>query len=616
MNSLFAELRRRNVFRVAAAYAVVGWLITQAVALVEEPLALPGWTDTLVIVLLLAGMPITLILAWAFEMTPEGIKPTQAVSAEDSVTASTGKQLGLVIIGALGLVIVLIIGGRFLPSAGPSSTTIAATSQQSVLDKSIAVLPFADFSVDGDYEWFSDGITEEILNSLARTPDLRVASRTSSFAFKGSDQEITSIAETLGVAHILEGSVRRTEDRLRVTAQLIRASDGFHLWSRNFDNNNTDAIAIQEEIAIEIARTLETALDPDALAEMADVGTDSIPAYEAYLEGLALNRRAQQTGAISSTQDQPYEAYERAREIDPTFARAHFQAADRWSSRLTPTVIGGGDDELSPEDNLRNYLERVDQAIVNQTDAGLAAGYRARRAYYLGQFNNAIEFQTEFLEAHPQDMEAINLLIHLNVFMGHYDEARRLAQDYLTLARLAPDSYLGAVINLVWAKDYEGALSAAREAIQRDPDNAGAMYQAHRALLWAGAFDEAAALVPDLLANPNWGAHERFVIELRHLCAIGDREAAEALYPEIVADATLTKDVSAAWHAAILLGYRDEAVEMVRAYDRDRAPFTSMFWLFYPQFDWRAHPNLAALLEREGATRPDPVDPPFACPPA
>ena len=233
------------------------------------------------------------------------------------------------IIGAvLAFIAVAVIAIFVLTRGGGEPNGARTKTAEAVVDrsKSIAVLPFDDFSAD-DNEWFADGLTEEILNSLARTPDLLVASRTSSFAYKDTEEEIPAIARRLGVEHVLEGSVRRAGDRLRVTAQLIRASDGFHLWSENFDRDADDVIAIQEEIAIAIAKALKTAMDPKALEEMLSAGTRSVDAYEAYLEGLAL--RSESSASGENLRERADQAFERARAIDPI-------SLLRISKRLAP----------------------------------------------------------------------------------------------------------------------------------------------------------------------------------------------------------------------------------------------------------------------------------------
>ena len=249
MSKLFKELKRRNVVRVGVAYIVLSWVVLQVGDVLFDMFGTPDWVGKTLAVLLALGFPFACLFAWAFELTPEGIKKTAEVDASDSITHSTGRKLNLVIIAALVVALGYFIWERQgLVDSGPS---VAAT-----VDRSIAVLPFVNMSSDEEQEWFADGLTEEILNALARTPDLLVASRTSSFQYKNQNTDISAIAKALGVAHVLEGSVRRGGDRLRVTAQLIRASDGFHLWSETFDRSPEDVIAIQENVAIEIAKAL------------------------------------------------------------------------------------------------------------------------------------------------------------------------------------------------------------------------------------------------------------------------------------------------------------------------------------------------------------------------
>ena len=287
-----AELKRRNVVRVGIAYVLIGWVLAQVAEFAFENFGAPDWVLKTFVTLLLLGLPLALFFAWAFEMTPEGIKREEDVDRSQSITASTGHKLNYVIIAALVVALGYALWSQRPDEAAesPAAPAAASVTEEQDVDKkapvlqSIAVLPFVNMSSDQAQEWFSDGLTEEILNALARTPDLLVAARTSSFKYKNSDEDIPTIAAALGVAHVLEGSVRSSRDRLRVTAQLIRASDGFHLWSQTYDREPEDVIRIQEEIALEIAKALETAMDPEELARMVSSGTNSVPAYTAYLE--------------------------------------------------------------------------------------------------------------------------------------------------------------------------------------------------------------------------------------------------------------------------------------------------------------------------------------------
>jgi len=284
VNQFLTELRRRNVFRVAAAYLVVGWMLIQVVTLIEAPLSLPGWTDTLVIVLLGLSFPVAMLLAWAFEMTPEGMQKT--IPSEGNVKFRPLGGTDFVLIGLM-VVVLGLIGFQILRGgAAPVNQPIAQVPRGETA-VSIAVLPFVDLSEDGDQEYFSDGISEEILNVLVRIPDLGVAGRTSSFAFKNQNQDLRVIGEALGVNHVLEGSVRRSGERLRITAQLIRASDGFHIWSETYDRDLIDIFAIQDEIALAVSEQLAVSLGLNR-ESLSRSTTTNIAAYEAFLRARPL----------------------------------------------------------------------------------------------------------------------------------------------------------------------------------------------------------------------------------------------------------------------------------------------------------------------------------------
>ena len=263
--TLFNELKRRNVFRVGIAYVIAAWLIAQVLQLVFESFGTPDWVMKTVLVLLATGLPLVLFLAWAFEMTPEGIKRESEVDRSQSITSQTGRKLNSAITGVLVVALAYFIFDKFVLDASRDAALVEATKQEvseqptevpevsADMDKSIAVLPFVNISGDQENEYFSDGLTEELLNSLARIKELKVTGRTSSFAFKGKSTDLREIGQTLGVAHILEGSVRKAQNRVRITAQLIKADDGYHMWSDTFDRELDDIFAIQEEIATRVA---------------------------------------------------------------------------------------------------------------------------------------------------------------------------------------------------------------------------------------------------------------------------------------------------------------------------------------------------------------------------
>lgn len=315
MGDLFTELRRRNVFRVGAAYAVVAWLLIEISDTVFPRLGLPEWTVTFVIAVLLLGLPVALFMAWAFELTPEGVKRTQDLSAHEAAAAGRGRGLDWLIV--LGLVIVItFMAAERLPLAGrhaaeTSAATAAGTTgaQQS----SIAVLAFDNMSPDPANAYFAEGISEEILNILAGIDGLHVASRTSAFSFRGKGVPIPQIARELNVLHVLEGSVRKQGNRVRITAQLVRADTDGHLWSQTFDRDLVDIFRVQEEIAQAITGALSEVLGTRSVSVQA--ATADLDAYERFLRGRALFHQRRDLG--SAIADLGY-----AVDQDPEFGEA------------------------------------------------------------------------------------------------------------------------------------------------------------------------------------------------------------------------------------------------------------------------------------------------------
>ena len=322
--SFFNELKRRNVFKVAIAYTVASWLSLQMVDLVLENINAPDWIMQVFMLGLAVGLPIAIVIAWAFELTPEGIKLEKHVDRSKSINRHTGHQLNRGIIMILSMAIVLLLTDRFrdeifgVPEPGDvktESTDITADDPVTVEpEKSIAVLPFVDMSPDGDQAYFADGISEEILNVLVKTHSLKVAGRTSSFQFRGRSEDLRTIGDKLGVEHILEGSVRKASNRIRITAQLVKASDGFHLWSETYDRELTDIFAIQDEIARSITDALAIELNlSDTSQSLATASTKNLESYDRYLEA---------RGLITQRLDFPraIELLDEAVLLDPDFA--------------------------------------------------------------------------------------------------------------------------------------------------------------------------------------------------------------------------------------------------------------------------------------------------------
>ena len=288
--SLLAELKRRNVIRVGLAYIVAGWLLAQVVELASDAFEAPPWVLKLVVTLIVVGLVPVLMFSWAYELTPEGIKREVEVDRNESITTRTGQKLNVVVIVLVVLALGVFAYDRFADGPGPAPAALeqAATA---AAEPSVAVLPFVNMSGNPENEYFSDGLTETLLHMLAQVDGLKVAARTSAFAFKGKNADVREIASTLDVGTILEGSVQRVGDRVRVTAQLIDARNGGHLWSQNFDRTLDDIFAIQDEIANSVAGALRASLLGEAAAaipapQVASVDTTNTRAYDLYLRGL------------------------------------------------------------------------------------------------------------------------------------------------------------------------------------------------------------------------------------------------------------------------------------------------------------------------------------------
>ena len=341
MSSFFAELKRRNVVRVAVLYGVVSWLILQVSDVAMPALGLPEWSITLVLYFLAIGFPIALIFAWAFELTPDGLKRTKEVDPRSSVTPATGQKINTLIIGVLSAALIFVVIDSYVldrdrdTAAGQandeseeetSPRTIEPTGAPALT--SIAVLPFVDMSPNKDQEYFTDGISEELLNLLAKIQDFKVAGRTSSFAFKGQNQDLRVIGDKLGVSTILEGSVRKQEDRIRVTAQLVKVDDGYHLWSDTYDRQLDDVFAIQDEIATEVVAALKQTLlgENDRIVIASARSTENTEAYTAYLRGKHMMQDRTADGLYKALRE-----FRHATQVDPDFAPAWAGVANAYS---------------------------------------------------------------------------------------------------------------------------------------------------------------------------------------------------------------------------------------------------------------------------------------------
>ena len=454
--NLVAELKRRNVFRVATAYAIAGWLIIQICATTFPFLSLPEWLITAVIIFVTIGFPLSLIFAWAFELTPDGLKKSQEVDITESVTHRTGKKLNGIIITVLSMAVIFLLVERvfFAEAAFIENQSEFADFQTA----SIAVLPFVDMSAGQDQEYFSDGLSEELLNALAKVKDMKVAGRTSSFKFKGQNENLKLIGDELNVEHILEGSVRKSGNRIRITAQLIKAEDGFHLWSETFDRELTanNLFDIQEEISKEVLKELKVHLLDEEEKDIAESPTVDIEAYNFYLKGTQY-----EATRLESDLKLAIQQYQEAVRIDPTFAKAYARMAIAYE-------LLSGYGALSNEDRLNLVRENVDQALF--LDQNLPEAYAALGLMYQsnGELQKGIEALNKALELNPNYALAYSWLGNLYLFSDEQKTIKLFTRAYEIdpLNQVVSSNY---VYTLMLQDRNDEAIEQYNELIKQEP---------------------------------------------------------------------------------------------------------------------------------------------------
>ena len=468
MSNLLTELKRRNVFRVAIVYIVVGWLTLQVAEIVLPAFDIPSWVLRAVVILLILGFPIALIFAWAFEMTPDGLKKEKDVDRSQSISPQTGRKLDFMIIGALVIGVGFLLYDKFILTGSESEVAqsyaadqTAATSTK-VPEKSIAVLPFVNMSGNIENEYFSDGLSEELLNVLAKMPELKVAGRTSSFQFKGENKDLRLIGKQLGVAHVLEGSVRQSGLKVRITAQLIDTENGFHLWSETFDRELNDIFAIQDEISASVAEALKVTLLGEAGATTAGGReTNSIEAYDLYLKGRYL--REHQT---SDNIQESIAVLHAAVAIDPDFAAAWAQLSfsqSNWVGSFTESLQFKTGYAIA-----RQYAERALALDEQLAEAHIA----------LGMIQWANDFDSQFaektllraLELDPANIDGLGWYGLLMGLEGHFEIGLEALEKAVTLDPLSIRSLSSLAIILTLDGRFDESISVLRQALELDPD--------------------------------------------------------------------------------------------------------------------------------------------------
>ena len=437
-------MKRRNVFRVGLAYVVVSWVALQFVDVVQDPLNLPLWLPKVVIVLLAIGLPIALIISWAFELTPDGLVKTAAADKNASITPHTGQKINKLIISGLTLAVVFLLVERFYPT---SEDPVVITPEATAGKTSIAVLPFVNMSDDPEQEFFSDGMTEEILNVLARNHALRVAGRTSSFAFKGKNVDLRTIGNDLGVDYLIEGSVRKDADTVRITTQLVKVDDGFHVWSETYDRKLKEIFVVQDEIAHAISDALKVSFGDGAGESNAANQTGNMAAYDLYLKARDAHKNRRIPEALMLA--------EKVTEIEPEFAPGWAVYAQALA--LAPNWIYFDEPMESAGAYAKAFIAAQKALILdpNSVDAlgAIANVYRTRL-----QWNEAGKAYQKALSIDPDSPVILEDYVEFLLAVGKSRAALSHAKRLVTLEPQVP-IYLHALVQTYWGLgDYSAAL--------------------------------------------------------------------------------------------------------------------------------------------------------------
>jgi len=458
--SLLAELRRRSVVRVAAAYLVVGWLLTEVLTTILPTLGAPEWTSRAIILIFAFGFIPAVVLSWFFEITPEGIKRERDVDREHPGDGVVARRVDQVTIGsAIVLIIVVGLFSARYTADDPSAVDLV------VSDTSVAVLPFVNMSGDKDNEYFSDGLTETLLHMLAQIPDLKVAARTSSFAFKDQNLGIKAIAEALEVAHVLEGSVQRAGDEVRITAQLIRASDGFHVWSQVYDRTLDDIFAIQDEIASHVGAALSASLlGTEGETRLAGVTTTDPDAYDLYL--LARKERATYSyGGLQAAED----LLKGALLIDPDFTDAKTELASSYVHQFETGLMDQRTavaEIVAITDQVLN--ERPDDPVAKATSIYAKALSLASQGDEAAMPDLVNELET-IVERSPSSLEPRLLLVRAYKAVQRTEECIPILEESLALDPFNPTLHYELGTALMQNERWDEARAALEKSLEIEP---------------------------------------------------------------------------------------------------------------------------------------------------
>jgi TolB-like protein len=582
-HNFFAELKRRNVYKVAVAYAVVAWLLIQAASILFPTFEAPSWVMKVFVSLLVLGFPVALVFSWAFEITPEGIKRESEVEPNKSISRHTGRKIVALTIG-LAVVAAGLLAFQLLRGTSNQKSANQPGDAKGMSEKSIAVLPLVNTSGDPGNDYFSDGLSEELIAVLAKIPSLKIIGRSSSFLFKGKSDDSRTIGEKLGVANLLEGSVRKQGDRVRIVAELINAADGRAVWSETYDRELKDVFAVQSEIATAVTEQLKIKLLGAPAKSDAAPSNDNLAAYNALQQGTFYFRLSTEEGTRKAT-----EFYSEAIRLDPRYALAYAQLSAAWR-QLAATWLSGGAEANEGYAKARNAAQT---ALSLAPD--LAAAHEALGFVLVTPDFDFAAAEAEFRKAEklaPADAGPKFALSFLFAVQGRLAEAENIMRQTLALDPLGVTRYLNFARILIAGGRYDEAEDALRKAIELQP--AAARLHAYLTILDVLRANTAAAL-QDAQLEPK-GFWQDYALALAQQ-AQNDHATADAAMQAFIDKHAL----SGPFQIAAVYGLRKEPDKMFewleRAYTGHDPGLTQLLATPFI-LNYRDDPRFAALCQK------------------
>ena len=584
IDNFFAELKRRNVYKVAIAYVVAGWALSQGIAQVFPVFDVPNWIIRLIVLLIILGLPVALVLAWMFEITPEGIKGAEDI-APSAAQKKSNAWIYIVVVGAI-VSIGLFLLGRY------TARDTSSAARTELPAKSIAVLPFVNMSADKNDEYLSDGVSEELITALSKITGLQVKARTSSFAFKGKNEDIQKIGELLHVSHLLEGSVAKAGNKLRITAQLIQASDGNHLWSDTYDREMQDIFAVRSEVAQQVAATLKIRLLGEDKKRLDKKPTENLEAYNLYRQGRYYADKLSEDGTKKAV---PF--FQQAIDKDPRFALAYAGIADNY--------VLAADAYIAPREAFSKAKEAALKAI--ELDDSLAEAHASLGLVHYHYDWDWAAAEKEFKRAislNPQSAQSYTLYTHYLAGMGRFDEANNQGRRALELDPLSVSTHWFLGWGAIYAGRSDEAISQFSKAAELDPNNPWVRLFLGRAYLFKGmpqrAIDE---METALRLNPDDPFGLGF---LGYAYAVTGRRPDALKVLQRLDEMEKRRFVSRIARAYVYtgLGDKDKAFEWLEKAYQERSDSLAWFRNDPESKTLQSDPRFAALMRKIGFTEP------------